>query len=68
MKDSFVSNVGTPGWTSGDILLSNTNAVTDTYKTRIAGFFAANAKIAVGINSGLNQGSATATYQCSITK
>ena len=67
MKDSCVSNIGNPGWTSNN-LITNTNGVTDAYKTRISGFFAENAKIAVGINSGLSTGSATATYQCSITK
>lgn len=67
MKDSCVSNIGNPAWTS-NILITGNNAVTDAYKTRIAGFFAENASIAVGINSGLNTGSATATYRCSITK
>ena len=67
MKDSFKSNVGNPAFTTS-LLISNTNGVTDAYKTRIAGFFAENAKIAVGINSGLNMGSATATYRCNITK
>ena len=67
MKDSCVSNIGNPGWTSNN-LITNTNGVTDAYKTRISGFFAENASIAVGINSGLSTGSATATYQCSITK
>lgn len=67
MKDSCVSNIGNPTWTSNN-LITNTNGVTDAYKTRISGFFAENAKIAVGINSGLSTGSATATYQCSITK
>lgn len=67
MKDSFTSNIGNPAWTS-NILITNNNSVTDAYKTRIAGFFAENASIAVGINSGLNTGSATATYRCSITK
>ena len=66
-SNSFVSKVGNPAWTSGN-LINGDNSVKDAYKTRIAGFFAENAKIAVGLNSGLSTGSATATYQCSITK
>lgn len=66
-SNSFVSKVGNPAWTSGN-LINVDNSVKDAYKTRIAGFFAENAKIAVGLNSGLSTGSATATYQCSITK
>ena len=62
-----VTKDGNPGWTSNN-LITNTNGVTDAYKTRISGFFAENASIAVGINSGLNTGSATATYRCSIEK
>lgn len=64
-SNSFVSKVGNPAWTSGN-LINGDNSVKDAYKTRIAGFFAENAKIAVGLNSGLSTGSATATYSCKI--
>lgn len=43
------------------------DSLTGVYADRIAGFFADDAKIAVGINSGWKYG-ATATYTCSITK
>lgn len=42
------------------------DTLTDAYKNGIAGFFAENAKIAVGIMSGWKD-SVTATYTCSIT-
>ena len=42
------------------------DTLTDAYKNGIAGFFAENAKIAVGIMSGWRD-SVTATYTCSIT-
>lgn len=43
------------------------DTLTDAYKNGIAGFFAENAKIAVGIMSGWKD-SVTATYTCSIAK
>ena len=43
------------------------DTLTDAYKNGIAGFFAENAKIAVGIMSGWRD-SVTATYTCSIAK